>query len=52
VNCCAAHHSRPTLFVAIVALSAVAFVGQAFAAAATVDTAAVAAHAVALARPR
>ena len=52
MNCCASHHSRPTLFVAVVALSAVAFVGQAFAAAAAGDATAVAAHAAAFAAPR
>ena len=52
MNCCASPHSRPTLFVAVVALSAVAFVGQAFAAAATGDATAVAVHAAAFATPR
>jgi len=51
VNCCASHHSRPTLFVAVVALSAVAFVGQALAASAT-DAMAVVSLAAASATPR
>jgi hypothetical protein len=50
VTCCAAHRSRPTLFVAVVALSAVAFVGQALAAAASADATAVAVDAVATLR--
>jgi hypothetical protein len=52
VNCCAAHRSFPTLFVAIVALSAVAFFGETFAAPATVDATAVTAHVAALATRR
>lgn len=51
MNCCASHRSRPTLFVAVVALSAVAFVGQALAASAT-DAMAVASLAAASATPR
>ena len=49
MTCCAPHRSRPTLFVAVVALSAVAFLGQALAVPTTVDATAVAAHAAAAA---
>ena len=52
MTCCAAHRSRPTLFVAVVALSAVAFLGQALAASASGDATVLAAHAAALASPR
>lgn len=52
MNCCASHRSRPTLFVAVVALSAVAFVGQALTASATDDAVTVASLAVASATPR
>ena len=52
MNCHAAHHSRPTLFVAVVALSAVAFVGQALTLTATDDTIAVASFAATCPTPR
>lgn len=52
MNCCAAHRSFPTLFVAVVALSTVAFFGETLTAPATVDATAVAAHAAALATQR
>ncbi len=52
VSCCAEHRSHPTLFVAVVALSAVAFIGQALAAPTSNDATAVAAHAAAVASPR
>jgi len=51
VSCRTAHRSPATLFVAVVALSAVAFVGQALASVGTEMTT-VAAHAAALAAPR
>ncbi|MBV9889897.1 MAG: hypothetical protein JO090_03310 [Rhizobacter sp.] len=46
MTCCAARRSRPNLFVAIVALSAVAFIGQAFATPAPDATTAIAALAL------
>jgi hypothetical protein len=52
VSCRTAHRSPATLFVAVVALSAVAFVGQALAASASTEMTTVAAHAAALAAPR
>jgi len=52
VNCCATHRSHPTLFVVVVALSAVAFVGQALTASAGTDATAVAARTAAFASPR
>nr|HET7858791.1 hypothetical protein [Caldimonas sp.] len=52
MSCCAEHRSHPTLFVAVVALSAVAFIGQALAAPTSNDATAVAAHAAAVASPR
>ena len=52
VSCCAEHRSHPTLFVAVVALSAVAFVGQALTLTATDDAIAVASFAATCPTPR
>ena len=49
MTCCAAPRSRPTVFIATVLLSAVAFIGQAFTLPAIVDPSAVAVHAAAFA---
>ncbi len=49
---CAARRSRPTLFIAIVALSAVAFLGQVLAASVGSDATAVAAYAATIGTSR
>jgi len=52
VTCRSACRSHRFVFAAVVALSAVAFVGQALAASASTEMTTVAAHAAALAAPR